>query len=74
MNTLLGFIPRILGLVSDGLGAAQDGVNAVSDLSKVNPKKSGVIGLLLGYLGVDPTMLHTVGAIMSKLSGWLLAF
>jgi len=72
MDTLLGFIPRILGLVSNGLGEARVGVDALADLSSKNPKKSGIIGLVLGWMGVDPEVLVTLSAILSKVSGWLM--
>ena len=67
MNTLLGFVPRILSFIGNGLGAAQDGLSALSDVSKDNPKQSGVYALILGWLGVDPDAI-------SRVLGWIATF
>jgi hypothetical protein len=71
MNTILGFVPRILGLVSSGLSAAQDGVSALSGMSNDNPKKSGIIAIILGWLGVDPSIVGTVGRWLEIIGAYL---
>ena len=73
MNILLGFVPRLLDLVKGGLDAASAGVMAVRDMSKENPKQSGVYALILGWLGIDPTMFHNIGSVMDRVAGWLMA-
>jgi hypothetical protein len=72
MNKLLGFVPKLLGLVDSGLDVTKDGVKALTDVSKEHPKKSGIVSLLLGWLVLDPTALHTVGAYTDIVANWLM--
>jgi hypothetical protein len=86
MDKLLGFVaPAIRGIVSpiiavtdsitgSILGTAKSGVEEVAKLSEGHKKKSGLMVLVLGWLGLDPSAIKTVGAGLGKLSRWLMAF
>lgn len=81
MDKLLSFIPALLtGVISPLLGVArgvidkaQDGVKVVADMSTVNPKKSGAIAVVLGWLGVDPDVINRAGDWMAVIAAWLQA-
>jgi len=85
MDKLLGFVaPAIRGIVgpiiavTDSitgsiLGTAKSGVEEIAKVTEVHKKKSGFIVLALSWLGVDPSAPQTIGTILSKISGWLLA-
>jgi len=71
---LSGVISPLLGVLRGGIDKLDGGVKTLTELSDGNPKKSGAIGLVLGWLGIDPSAIHTVGAVLGKVSGWLMAF
>jgi len=77
MGKLLGFIPNILGLLSNGLTSADKGVKTLSKMASDNPKKSGVFGVMAGWLGIDPdpfiVTAHSIGRLLGEFSGWLMA-
>lgn len=74
MDTLLGFVPKLLGLVGNGLDAAQSGVKALTGMSEGNPKKAGVMAVVLGWFGVDPTAVNFIGKVFVKIGAYLTAF
>lgn len=73
MDKILGFVPRLLGLVGSGLAAAQGGLSILSDAADGNPKKSGIFAIFLGWVGIDPTILGSAGKLFETVGGWLQA-
>ena len=81
MNKLLGFIgplvkgvvSPLLGVVGKAVGKVDDGAKVVAGLSDENPKKSGVIALALGYLGVDPGAIQSIGTWLVTIGTWIQA-
>jgi hypothetical protein len=71
MNTILGFVPSLLGFVSNGLTRASDGVGALKGLADKNPRQSGVLAIVLGWLGLDPGAVSQVGDWLMAVGLWL---
>lgn len=82
MNTLFSFVGPILtgvispllGVLKGGIDKADNGVKALATMSDGNPKKSGALAVVLGWLGIDPTAVNNIGSILAKVAGWLQAF
>ena len=64
----------ILNLTGSMLGTFKNGVEEVAKLSDGHKKKSCVFAIVLGWLGIDPSAMHTIGSIFNKVGGWFMAF
>jgi len=81
MDKILGFVAPalrnivnpILSLTGSVLGTVKTGVEEVAKLSDNHKKKSGIMVLIFGWLGIDPSAFQRIGVVTGKISEWFLA-
>jgi len=71
MNKLLGFVPSLLDLVSNVLNEINGGVTKLAKMSVDNPKTSGVTAIVLGWIGLDISILADVGGWVVNFGTWV---
>jgi len=81
MDKLFGFVAPViratavpvLNIGGAVLGVVKDGAENIAKFAEQKKKSTAVIGGLLIWLGLDPTMTHRIASVLDVISGWLKA-